>query len=167
MKTDEIIRGKYVLAVDDEPDVLESLVELLDICKIDQASSFDEAKEMIEQNYYDVVILDIMGVDGYELLKIAKARKFPALMLTANALSSDSLKRSAEEGAAYFAPKDEMVNIKDFVADVIDAIDKKKNPWVKMFNRLGDFYDRRFSGPNWREKESEYWKKRLNQRFLM
>ncbi len=167
MKTDEIIRGKYVLAVDDEPDVLESLVELLDICKIDQASSFDEAKEMIEQNYYDIVILDIMGVDGYELLKIAKARKFPALMLTANALSSDSLKRSAEEGAAYFAPKDEMVNIKDFVADVIDAIDKKKNPWVKMFNRLGDFYDRRFSGPNWREKESEYWKKRLNQRFLM
>jgi CheY-like chemotaxis protein len=167
MKTDEIIRGKYILAVDDEPDVLESLVELLDICKIDQASSFDEAKEMIEQNYYDVVILDIMGVDGYELLKVAKARKFPALMLTANALSSDSLKRSAEEGAAYFAPKDEMVNIKDFVADVIDAIDKKKNPWVKMFNRLGDFYDRRFSGPNWREKESEYWKKRLNQRFLM
>ncbi len=167
MKTDEIIRGKYVLAVDDEPDVLESLVELLDICKIDQASSFDEAKEMIEQNYYDIVILDIMGVDGYELLKVAKARKFPALMLTANALSSDSLKRSAEEGAAYFAPKDEMVNIKDFVADVIDAIDKKKNPWVKMFNRLGDFYDRRFSGPNWREKESEYWKKRLNQRFLM
>ncbi len=167
MKTDQIIKGKHVLAVDDEPDVLESLVELLDICKIDQASSFDEAKEMMEHNYYDLAILDIMGVDGYELLKIAKKHKIPALMLTANALTSDSLKRSAEEGAAYFAPKDEMVNIKDFVADVIDAIDKKKNPWVKMFNRLGDFYDRRFSGPNWREKESEYWKKRLNQRFLM
>jgi DNA-binding response OmpR family regulator len=167
MKTDQIIKGKRVLAVDDEPDVLESLVELLDICKIDQASSFDEAKEMMEHNYYDLAILDIMGVNGYELLKIAKKRKIPALMLTANALTSDSLKRSAEEGAAYFAPKDEMVNIKEFAADVLNAIEKKKNPWVKMFERLGDFYDRRFSGPDWREKESEYWKQKLKQRFPM
>lgn len=167
MDADKVIRGKRILVVDDEPDVLETLTELLDICKIDSASSFDAAKEMMETRFYDLAILDIMGVDGYGLLKIAKKRKIPALMLTAHALTSESLKRSAEEGAAYFAPKDEMAGIKRFAADVLSAIEKKKNPWVKMFDRLGDFYDRRFSGADWREKEAEYWKDKLKQHFPM
>jgi len=64
------------------------------------------------------------------------------------------------EGAAYFAPKDEIANIAVFVADVIDAIQKNKNPWIRFMERLGGFYDRRFVGTNWREKELEYLDKR-------
>lgn len=161
MKIDKILKGKRVLLVDDERDILESLIELLDICKIDTASSFEEAKTMLEENAYDVAVLDIMGVNGYELLKIANRRKIPALMLTAHALSSENLKRSAEEGAAYYAPKDEIEDIKFFVADVLDAVQNNKSSWQRMFDRLGWFYDRKFNGPDWREKEREFWDKKL------
>ncbi len=40
------------------------------MCKTDTASSFDEAKELLEKYKYDITILDIMGVKGFELLEI-------------------------------------------------------------------------------------------------
>ena len=161
MKPDKAIAGKYVLIVDDEQDVLDTLVELLDMCRLDTASSFSEAKKLLEENQYDIAVLDIMGVDGYELLKIANSRNIPALMLTAHALSSDNLKRSAEEGAAYYAPKDKMDDIASFLADVFEAIDEGKSPWARMFNRLGGFFDTRFHGTDWREKEQEFWEEKI------
>ncbi|KPK23063.1 MAG: response regulator receiver protein [Nitrospira bacterium SG8_3] len=165
MNIDKIIKGKRVLIVDDEPDVLETLVDLLSICKIDTAGSFEEAKELLMNNFYDITVLDIMGVKGFKLLEIARERKIPALMLTAHALSSENLKRSAEEGAAYYAPKEEMNQIKAFIADVLEAMDKNKSPWAKMFERLGGFYDKKFSGTDWREKEKEFWEKKMRQRY--
>ncbi|MBN2124284.1 MAG: hypothetical protein JW821_08320, partial [Deltaproteobacteria bacterium] len=127
--------------------------------------SYEDAKKMMEENEYDIVILDIMGVNGYELLRTANKRKFPALMLTAHALSSEDLRRSAKEGAAYYAPKDEIEKIRYFVADVLEAIEKNKSPWQKMFDRLGSFYDKRFRGPEWREKEKKFWEKRSTNVF--
>ncbi|MFH1479740.1 MAG: response regulator [Pseudomonadota bacterium] len=161
MDAKKIIEGKRVLIVDDEVDVLDSLIDLLSSCKIDTATSFEDGKRMLESNDYDVAILDIMGVKGFELLKIANSRSIPALMLTAHALSEENLKKSAETGACYYAPKDEMSKIELFVADVIEAKEKNKNPWVKWFERLGSFYDNKFNGPDWREKEKAFWKKKL------
>lgn len=161
MDPKKLLKGKKILIVDDEPDVLEALVELLDISRIDTASSFEEGKRLLEDQNYDIAILDIMGVKGFELLKIANEHKIPALMLTAHALDEESLKKSAEDGAAYFAPKDKMHEIDLFVADVLEALEKKKSPWEKWFERLGGFYDKRFHGPNWREQEREFWEKKL------
>ena len=155
------LKGKKILIVDDEPDVLDQLIELLDMCRIDTASSFEEGKELLNSKSYDIAILDIMGVDGFELLKIANNREIPALMLTAHALSEESLKKSAEEGASYYAPKEKMHEIDFFVADVLEAIDKKKSPWVRWFERLGGFYDKRFHGTNWREQEREFWEEKI------
>ncbi|MCP4578809.1 MAG: response regulator [Deltaproteobacteria bacterium] len=160
---EEIIKGKRVLVVDDEKDILDTLVELLSICKLDTALSFEEGKKLLESNEYDIAILDIMGVKGFELLEVATGNKVPALMLTAHALSEKSLNRSVKEGAAYFAPKDEISNIGVFVADVIDAMQKDKSPWVRFIERLGGFYDRRFLGTDWREKELEFLKKKGDQ----
>ena len=159
MKPEKVIAGKRVLIVDDEQDVLDTLVELLDMCKLDTASSFSEAKKLLEENQYDIAVLDIMGVDGYELLKISNSRNIPALMLTAHALSSDNLKRSAKEGAAYYAPKDKINDIISFLADVFESIDEGKSPWIKMFDRLGRFFDQRFHGTHWREEEKEFYDK--------
>ena len=156
----EIISGKRVLIVDDEQDVLDTLAGLLDICKIDTAISFEEGKSLLQDNVYDIVILDIMGVKGFDLLEIAHKRGVPALMLTAHALSEESLKKSAENGASYYAPKDKMDKINLFVADVLEAKQKNKSAWIKMFERLGLFYDRKFGGPDWREKEQEFWEKK-------
>ena len=165
MSTRKILKGKKILIVDDEPDVLDSLIELLDMCKIDTASSFEDGKRLLEEQAYDIAILDIMGVKGFELLKIANEKKIPALMLTAHALSEESLKKSAEDGAAYFAPKDKMADIDIFVADVLWALEMKKSTWDKWLDRLGSFYDTRFQGTNWREKEKKFWEKKIKKRF--
>jgi len=162
MKVKKLLEGKKVLIVDDEPDVLDSIIELLSSCKIDTASSFEEGRQMLEDQSYDITILDIMGVRGFELLKVANSQGIPALMLTANALTEESLKRSIENGAAYYAPKDKMVDIEFFVADVFEAIEKKKNPWELLLDRLGGFYDKKFQGRDWREQEDTFLKKKIN-----
>ena len=161
MKPEKIIAGKYVLIVDDEQDVLDTLVELLDMCRLDTALSFEEAEKLLLENQYDIAVLDIMGVDGYELLKVANGRNIPALMLTAHALSSDNLKRSAEEGAAYYAPKDKMDDIATLLADVFEAIDEGKSTWARMFDRLGGFFDKRFHGTDWRQQMEDYVKSKI------
>ena len=159
----KIIRGRQILIVDDEEDVLEMLVDLLSMCRIDTATSFEEARKLLESGDYDLAVLDIMGVKGFDLIEIAKSRDIPALMLTAHALSEDSLKKSAENGASYFVPKDEIHRIQVFVADVIEAKEKHRNAWVKCFERLGGYYDKRFVGPNWREREQEFWERKLKE----
>ncbi|MCF6248442.1 MAG: response regulator [Desulfobacula sp.] len=165
MNSENILKGKRILIVDDEPDVLESLIELLDKSKIDTASTFEQGKQLLENQGYDIAILDIMGVDGFGLLKIANAQNIPALMLTANSLSKESLKKSAEDGAAYFVPKDKMVDIEIYVTDVLTALEKKTSTWEKLFNRLGGFYDNRFHGTDWREKEKKFWEQKMKTRF--
>lgn len=160
MEPTEIIKGKRILIVDDEQDVLDALVDLLVVCKTDTALTFDTAKELLENNTYDVVILDIMGVNGYDLLEIANEQGIPALMLTAHAFSEESLKKSVEKKACYYVPKEKISQIDVFVADVIDALKKGKNPWIKCVERLGRFYDKKFGGKDWREKEKKFWEKR-------
>jgi len=160
MEPREIISGKRVLIVDDEQDVLDTLSGLLDMCKLDTATTFEEGRDLLENNLYDVAILDIMGVKGFDLLAVAARRGIPALMLTAHALSEENIKKSAEKGAYYYAPKDEIDRIHLFVADVLEAKEKHKGAWIKVFERLSHFYDKKFGGPDWREKEKEFWEKR-------
>ena len=156
MDTEKILRGKRILIVDDEEDILEFLTELLEVCKIDRASTFEEGKKLLEAHYYHAAVLDIMGVRGYELLEIANTRGIPALMLTAHALSQDNLKKSFKKGASYYVPKDEIGKVDIFLADILQAIDEKKNIFVKWYERLSGFCDRRF-GPNWKDDDPEFW----------
>ncbi len=156
----KLLKGKRVLIVDDEVDILDFLTEILEVCKVDRASSFEEAKELLEKNYYDAAVLDIMGVRGYELLDIAKKKNIPTLMLTAHALSKENLKKSFEKGADFYVPKDEMSKVDVYLADILEAREKKKNVWVKWYERLSGFCDRRF-GPNWREDDPDFWENLL------
>src|SRR4030067_1737718 len=93
-----ILSGKKILAVDDEPDVLtvleEEIKDAAPTCQFDRATSYEEAVEKMIAWTYDVVVLDIMGVRGFDLLELAVNRNFPVAMLTAHALSPDALKRS-------------------------------------------------------------------------
>jgi DNA-binding NtrC family response regulator len=159
MDPNKILLGKRLLIVDDERDILETLTSLLSLCKIDPASSFEEAKELLEQYEYDLVVLDIMGVRGFDLLEIANKRNIPALMLTAHSLNAESLTKSMREGAAYFVPKDKMDEIATYVADVLEAKESSKNPWARWFGRLAGFFDSTFTGSNWREQEKEFLEK--------
>lgn len=157
MSKEEMLSGKRVLIVDDEPDVLETLEELLSMCDVVRASTFEEAKELLETKYFDIAILDIMGVNGYELLELANKKKLITVMLTAHALSVDNTIKSFKEGAASYIPKDEMADIRVFLTDILDAKDKGKNFWWRWLDRMGGFYDRKF-GPDWKEKDKDFWK---------
>jgi len=156
MDPQKALKGKRVLIVDDEEDILQFLMETLDVCKLDTARTFEEAKRLIENNFYHAAIFDIMGVRGYDLLDIAKEKDIPVLMLTAHAISTENLKVSVERGASYYAPKDEIARIDLFLADVLNAREKNKNVWAKWYERLSGFCDRRF-GPKWRDEDPEFW----------
>ena len=100
-----MLQGKKILVVDDEPDILGMLEDLLQMCRVVRASNFDAAKELMETQYFDLAVLDIMGVDGYALLKIANQKKVPAVMLTGHAFNPPNLMRSFQDGAASYIPK--------------------------------------------------------------
>ena len=154
---DQLLEGKKILIVDDEPDILETLEELLDMCLIDTAPNFEAARKFLEKQTYDVAILDIMGVRGYDLLQLANERRIPALMLTAHALNPDNLVRSIREGAQSYVPKDKIGDIGTYVVDILEAREKGVEKHGGWFARLKPFFDRKF-GSGWRDQHKDFWK---------
>ena len=156
MENNQTLNDKRILVVDDEPDILETLEELLeDMFMVDPASSFEKAVSFLKNNTYDVAILDIMGVRGYDLLEATHALGIPTLMLTAHALSADNLKKSIELGADAYIPKDKMVDISMYVEDVLmSRQNKKKN--FKWYAGMMPFFDK-FFGEGWKDPEKEFW----------
>jgi len=150
MSSESPLKDKVVLVVDDEPDVLETVEEELDMCLIHKAADYDTALQYLLSYTYDIVILDIMGVNGFELLKNAVSRGFPTVMLTAHALSPESLKKSIKLGAISFLPKEKISELTRFLEDVVT--DGGKPVWQKLFDRLGGYFNKRF-GPDWKEKD--------------
>ncbi len=153
---ESILENKRVLVVDDEPDILETLEELLFTCSIDTASSFKQAIELLKNNTYDVAVLDIMGVKGYEILKATNKLHIPSLMLTAHALTPDNLKQSIEKGADAYVPKDKLVDISMYVADVLTAKQQGKTGHTEWFSSLLPVFDKVF-GKNWRKTDKDFW----------
>ena len=153
-----LLQGKRVLIVDDEPDVLETLGELLSMCDVVRASSFDAAEGLLETQHFDIAILDIMGVEGYELLKIANRGDIVTVMLTAHALSPENAVKSFKEGAASYLPKEEMGNIIIFLDDILEAKEKGKHFWWRWLQRLDPYFEKKF-GPGWKDDEKGFWEK--------
>ena len=68
-ETASYLKGKHILAVDDEEDILETIEDILDQATIDTARDYESASQKIKENRYDLAILDIMGVNGLKLWK--------------------------------------------------------------------------------------------------
>jgi DNA-binding NtrC family response regulator len=158
MTKEDLLNNKRILIADDERDVLETLSELLSMCNVVKASTFEEAKKRLETEYFDIAILDIMGIKGYKLLDIAKEKDVIAVMLTAHALSVEDTVKSFRKGAASYVPKDEMVNITTFLSDILEAQEKGKRLMWRWLDRLGSYYDKKF-GLDWKEDDREFWEK--------
>jgi CheY-like chemotaxis protein len=151
------LRDKTILIVDDERDVLQTLEELLrdytDLV-VHEAAAFDQARQLLFSHNYDVVVLDIMGVRGFELLEIATHRGFPVVMLTAHALNPDALKRSIELGARAYLPKDRLASLPEFLEDVLRL--SYRSVWRKVFDDLLSTFNERF-GSSWRKSQQQFW----------
>ncbi len=153
---EDLLKDRKILVVDDEPDILETIEELLDMCTLETANSFETAKKLLENNKYDLAILDIMGVSGYDILKLASEKEVPALMLTAHALTPENLKESIQKGADSYIPKDELANISTHAADVIRTRIEGKQGYGSWFSTLKPFFDKSF-GKGWRDKDRSFW----------
>ena len=158
--SESILKGKKILAVDDEPDVLavleEEIADACPECTFDKATTFEAASKLFESKPYDVVILDIMGVRGFDLLDLAVKKNLKVVMLTAHALSSEALKKSYDMKARAYLPKDKLGEVVPFLEDVLRH--DFESGWKSLFEKLHGFFTDKFesdwekkTGLNWRE----------------
>jgi len=101
-----------ILVVDDEKDILELIDYNLSKngYRVKTAISGEEALELIKENDYDLLILDLMlpGIDGFDLCKMIKADRnksnIPVIMVTAKSEEADKV-AGLEIGADHYVTK--------------------------------------------------------------
>jgi len=153
---ESFLKGKHILAVDDEEDILETIEELLDESTVDTARDYKSASQKIKKRQYDLAILDIMGVNGLQLLEEAVERGIPTVMLTAHAINPETLMESIRKGAISYLPKESLADLDDLLNNFLEAFHSGEPPWKLLFEKLGDFFDEHF-GSDWKEKDREFW----------
>jgi CheY-like chemotaxis protein len=150
------LSGKHILVVDDDPDILESVEEILDLAKIDTAQDYEQAVQKIKMNPYDLAILDIMGVNGLVLLGECVAKKIPTVMLTAHAVNPETLMASIQKGAIAYFPKEVLADLDKMLEKLLGTWQRGEPTWKFLFEILGDYFNERF-GPGWQEKDKDFW----------
>ncbi len=113
--------GKYVLIVDDDPDLVETVAMMLESKGFEVGKAYDgiEGEEAIKKRRPDVVVLDVMmpRKNGYELCKELKSNKWtsdiPVILLTAVGEAVPTTSYSHAEGMATEA--------EDFIPKPVDA----------------------------------------------
>lgn len=134
-----VLNGKRILVVDDEPDVLltveEEVRDAAPASTIEKAATYEAAAALLRSNHYDLVVLDLMGVRGFDLLEIAGERGFPVAILTAHGLSPETLKRSYQMKARAYLPKDELGQLVPYLEDVLEY--DFDMGWKRLREKLG------------------------------
>jgi CheY-like chemotaxis protein len=156
--SNSVLDGKRILAVDDEPDVLtvlsEEIMDACPNCKFEKATNYEDAAALLESNAYDVVVLDIMGVRGFDLLDIAVKRGLKVAMLTAHALSPEALKRSVDLKARAYIPKEKLGEIVPFLEDLLKL--DYESGWARLFDKLYGFFTDKFES-DWEKRTGSTW----------
>ncbi|MGD0234039.1 MAG: response regulator [Syntrophorhabdales bacterium] len=158
--SESVLNRKTILAVDDEPDVLtmlkEEILSAAPKSKVETATIYQEASRLLGLWTYDLVILDIMGVRGFDLLKEATARPYPipAVMLTAHAFSPEALKKSIELGARAYLPKDKLGTLVPLLEDVLTY--EYGPAWKRLLKEVEGVLGEEW-GPYWRKPDSAFW----------
>jgi DNA-binding response OmpR family regulator len=112
---------KYVLIVDDDPDLVETVAMLLESKGYEVGKAYDgiEGEESIKKRRPDVLVLDVMmpRKDGYKLCKELKANKWtqdiPVILLTAVGEAVSTTTYTHAEGMSTEA--------EDFIPKPVDA----------------------------------------------
>jgi len=154
-----ILDGKKILAVDDEPDILDVLEEeILSVapqCKIEKATTYYDAKQRLTSQTYDLVILDIMGIRGFDLLDLSSKRNLTVAMLTAHAFNPESLKRSIKRKARAYLPKDKLGEIVPFLECVLE--EGYLPGWGRLMKKLEGYFNSHW-GKSWKKSEEKFWR---------
>lgn len=137
MTDQDILTNKRILAVDDEEDILAVIEEQLETCMLITAKDYESAKEFLEKDKFDLAVLDVMGVRGFDLLEIATQRKIPSVILTAHSLTAESLQRAIDKGAISFLPKEELARLSELIAEILSEVAEGRTHWSKLKSRFG------------------------------
>ena len=113
--------AKYVLIVDDDPDLVETVSMILESKGYEVGKAYDgiEGEEAIKKRRPDVLVLDVMmpRKNGYQLCKELKANQatkgIPVVLLTAVGEAVPTTTYSHAEGMA--------VEAEDFIPKPVDA----------------------------------------------
>ncbi|MGA3115230.1 MAG: response regulator [Syntrophobacteraceae bacterium] len=113
--------GKYVLIVDDDPDMVETVGMMLESKGYEVGKAYDgvEGEESIRKRRPDLVVLDVMmpRKNGYvlcsELKKSKETKEIPIILLTAVGEAVPSTTYSHADGKATEA--------EDYIAKPVDA----------------------------------------------
>jgi DNA-binding response OmpR family regulator len=113
--------SKYILIVDDDPDLVETVSMMLESKGYEVGKAYDgiEGEAAIKKRRPDVLILDVMmpRKDGYQLCKELKSNKWtndiPIILLTAVGEAVPTTRWSHAEGMA--------VEAEDFIPKPVDA----------------------------------------------
>jgi CheY-like chemotaxis protein len=158
--SESALNEKNILAVDDEPDVLallkEEILSAAPKSKVETATSYEEAWELLISWSHDLVILDVMGVQGFDLLRRAAARLYPVptVILTAQAFSPEALKKSIELGARAYLPKEMLGALVPVLEDVLTY--EYGPAWKRLMGRFEGVFAKGW-GPHWRNPDSAFW----------
>lgn len=157
MSGDEsILKGKHILVVDDEEDILATIIDILDEAVVDCARDYKSALRKIHRGGYDLVVLDIMGVNGLQLLEKSVKRRLPTVMLTAYAVNPQTLMESIQKGAISYLPKEKLAELDDLLSAILGAFGRNESTWGLLLERLWDYFNRHW-GPGWQETNREFW----------
>jgi DNA-binding response OmpR family regulator len=113
--------AKYVMIVDDDPDLVETVSMMLESKGFEVGKAYDgiEGEEAIKKRQPDVLILDVMmpRKNGYQLCKELKANKdtqgIPVILLTAVGEAVPTTTYTHYEGMT--------VEAEDFIPKPVDA----------------------------------------------
>jgi CheY-like chemotaxis protein len=132
------LHGKSILMVDDKPGVLEMLEAEIrracPSCRLQKAATYGEATMLIASWTYDLLVFDITGVRGFDMLTQAVDRPYPipAVMLNAEALPPALLDKALALGGLPCLPGERLRQIVPFLDDVMKF--KHETAWGRLLH---------------------------------
>jgi DNA-binding response OmpR family regulator len=117
-----------ILIVEDEPAIADLIrINLCDAgyeCTV--AENGDKGADLMEENFFDLCILDIMlpGADGYELLDYAKQLNIPVIFVTAKGETNDKVKGLKKGAEDYITKPFEVLELVARVENVLRRYNK-------------------------------------------
>ncbi len=158
---ESILNNKKILAVDDEPGVLDfvekKILAVAPNCYFYKATEYQTAIKLLVSYTYDLIILGDIGVGGFDLLNINVDRpvRFPVVMLTDHALDPQALRRSIEMGSRGYLLKEKLGEIVPFLEDALRYENLPR--WALLFQNVRGFFNVRWT-ESWKKTDKSFWR---------
>jgi len=122
---DSIMKNKIVLAFDMQTDLLLILEEKILIkfpeCRLDIATTFEDARQLILMFTYDLVVSDIVTLTESGLADLTLISDIPVLILSDNVINSEMLSQFKELKIMTFLPRKDIYNIVPAIKQILNS----------------------------------------------